>query len=271
MENDTQYHILIVDDEPKNVKLAASILGVVKNYKIAYSTSGEKALEMIRKEKYDLILLDVNMPDMDGFEVAEILKRHPKTQNISIIFLTAMQDNRSIERGFKIGAADYITKPINKIELVSRIKTIFVLQSYKKQLKAYKSQINFLNRINQITIDAQEAPIVFHNDNKILTCNKYLLHLLGYEDIENFLSEISSLKDLFYDSNCSALQLEDIEWLEEINKSDEVNRVSIKTIEGLVHFSVHVEKSMEYQKLRYIIFFVPIEKPIFIPKAEEVK
>ena len=116
-----RYTILIVDDIPKNVELAANILQA-ENYNITFTTSGEAALKKVNEIDFDLILLDVMMPGMDGFEVCRILKSDPKFKEIPIIFLTAKSETENIVLGFELGAVDYVTKPFSAEELLARVK-----------------------------------------------------------------------------------------------------------------------------------------------------
>jgi len=125
--------ILIVDDNPQNLQLLGSIV-YNKGYNVCISASGENALESICQHSPDLILLDIQMPEMDGFEVCEILKSNPITRDIPIIFLTAVSDSENIVRGFEMGAADYITKPFNKNELIARIATHIELKLSREKL-----------------------------------------------------------------------------------------------------------------------------------------
>ena len=113
--------ILIVDDTPANV---AVVSGVLKDsFRIKIATNGEKALAIASSaDKPDLILLDVMMPDMDGFEVCRKLKANPHTSEIPIIFLTAMTDAVDEVKGFEVGAADYIHKPFSPPIVLARVK-----------------------------------------------------------------------------------------------------------------------------------------------------
>lgn len=119
---DKRHTILIVDDIPKNIELAANILKA-KNYNITFATSGASALEKVESIDFDLILLDVMMPGMDGFEVCERLKEDPKTKDIPVIFVTAKSETENVVKGFELGAVDYVTKPFNAEELHARVKT----------------------------------------------------------------------------------------------------------------------------------------------------
>ena len=112
--------ILIVDDTPKNLQLLSNILHD-KGYNICIATSGSRALETINTEAPDLILLDIQMPLMDGFETFKALKLNPKAKNIPVIFLTAVVDPEKILQGFELGAVDYITKPFSIPELTARV------------------------------------------------------------------------------------------------------------------------------------------------------
>jgi len=126
--------ILIVDDVPKNIQLLGSILKE-ENYELEFATSGKDALEWLDTKSFDLVLLDIMMPEMDGFEVCRRIKENPKTKEVSVIFLTAKADFQSIIQGFEIGASDYITKPYNRKELLMRVKTHLTIQLQRKQLE----------------------------------------------------------------------------------------------------------------------------------------
>ena len=119
--NPAEFKLLVVDDVQTNVLLLKALLSK-DGYGILVANNGQKALEVIRNENPDLILLDVMMPGMDGFEVAERLKSEEYRCEIPIIFLTALDDTQSIVNGFKLGAGDFISKPFRKEELMVRIK-----------------------------------------------------------------------------------------------------------------------------------------------------
>lgn len=119
--NPAEFKLLVVDDVQTNVLLLKALLGK-EGYGILVANNGQEALEVIRNENPDLILLDVMMPGMDGFEVAERLKSEEFRCEIPIIFMTALDDTQSIVNGFKLGAGDFISKPFRKEELMVRIK-----------------------------------------------------------------------------------------------------------------------------------------------------
>lgn len=114
--------ILIVDDNAENRKLLGSLL-VKAGYEVGVAKDGNSALEFLKNERPNLILLDVMMPGMDGFEVCSIIKSESRTRYIPIIFITAKTSTEDIVKGFKIGGVDYITKPFKQEELLARVNT----------------------------------------------------------------------------------------------------------------------------------------------------
>ncbi len=117
-----KYSILVVDDDPANLKLLELIL-YKENYKVITARSAKEALEITKTVLPDLIFLDVMMPEMNGFELCTCLKKDSRLHSIPIIFLTSKVDTDSIVKGFECGAADYVTKPYNKVVLLARLRT----------------------------------------------------------------------------------------------------------------------------------------------------
>ncbi len=134
-------HILIVDDNLKNIQVLGNTLRE-NDYEIAVATSGKEALEWVDTEKFDLILLDIMMPVMDGYEVCERIKANPEIADIPIIFLTAKTEKDSIVKGFELGAVDYVTKPFNSAELLSRVKTHIDLKNARERLEIAYSRLD---------------------------------------------------------------------------------------------------------------------------------
>lgn len=126
--------VLIVDDNPQNLQVIGGALRS-KNIEVEFSTSGQAAIDWLREEKFDLVLLDIMMPDMDGFEVCKLIRAEEEYENLPIIFLTAKTDAESILKGFKSGAQDYVTKPFNSSELLARVRTQLELKFSKQKLK----------------------------------------------------------------------------------------------------------------------------------------
>jgi len=124
--------ILIVDDTITNLDILEELL---VHYDLIDATNGEDAVDIAYNEHIDLILLDIMMPNMDGYEVCKKLKSDQKTKNIPIIFITAKTDEESIEKAFDIGGADYITKPFMPKELLARVKKELHIQNLQSELK----------------------------------------------------------------------------------------------------------------------------------------
>ncbi len=138
--------VLIVDDNPNNVKIIALTLRPL-NYKLVIATNGKSAIEMVEKTKPDLILLDVMMPGMDGYETCKILKSKEENSNLPIIFLTALNDKENTVKGFEAGGVDYVTKPFNKDELISRVKTHLELKLTQDELNSTMQHLADLNSL----------------------------------------------------------------------------------------------------------------------------
>lgn len=133
--------ILVIDDNPSNVDILQARLEA-HQYNVITATDGEAGLAMAIKKEPDLILLDIMMPKMDGYEVCREIKKQEKTHDIPIIFITAKTDVRDIVKGFDIGAIDYITKPINTRELLARVKTHLSLFRIQKENQHLIDQLN---------------------------------------------------------------------------------------------------------------------------------
>jgi len=144
--------ILIVDDNPINIDLLLDILKGL--YRFGVAKNGAKALEYLEKNKPDLILLDVMMPEIDGFEVCEKLKADPRFNDIEVIFITALSDAKYIAQGFEIGAVDYITKPFKSAEVKARVQTHMSLKKMKEALN--KQNIMLEDQVKNKTIQLQE-------------------------------------------------------------------------------------------------------------------
>jgi len=125
--------VLVVDDEPNNLQLMRQILG--DRYRLAFAPSGPAALGIVPKVRPDLILLDIMMPEMDGYEVCRRLKADPGTRDIPVIFVTAKSEESDETTGFAIGAVDYITKPVRPLIVQARVRNHLDLKEAKECLK----------------------------------------------------------------------------------------------------------------------------------------
>lgn len=154
------YKILVVDDKPNNLSLATSLLR--PHYDVYLANNGEKAIAMAVELRPHLILLDVMMPGLSGFEVCELLKQNEVTATIPVIFLTARNSGEDYEKAYELGGVDYITKPINAKELLARVKTHLLIRAQQEQLEQQNRQITAMNSnleqaVNKRTVELKIA------------------------------------------------------------------------------------------------------------------
>lgn len=152
--------ILLVDDDTKNLQVAMSIL---KDYNVIYAQSGEKALELLEKKQFDLILLDVVMPIMNGYDVCSIIKTNDKTRKIPVIFLTVKDDEKDIVKGFELGAVDYITKPFYSEVLLKRVELHLKLASAINEIEKINSNLSEIVKEQLKELRQKDEIIVQHS------------------------------------------------------------------------------------------------------------
>jgi len=201
--------ILIVDDNPKNIQVLGKALQS-QNYELESATSGIDTLEWLKTKKFDLLLLDINMPEMSGFEVCEKIRSDHSLDIMPIIFLTAYTDRNNILKGFELGAQDYITKPFDTAELTARIKTHLELKLSKDKLKNVNTWLE--EKVKEKTHELTEANTKLNETlNKIkkldklknnflqlssteirIPLNKIIstLHILKNQDVASSLNEL---------------------------------------------------------------------------------
>jgi len=136
--------ILIVDDNRKNLKLLGQILKS-EGYRVTVAQHGIKALSVVNAKRPDLILLDIVMPKMNGFEACQELKKNPDTRDIPVIFLSSKTDKKDVIDGLKLGAVDYIAKPFNTEELLIRVETHLAIREAKSIIAAQKADLEKSN------------------------------------------------------------------------------------------------------------------------------
>ncbi len=140
--------ILAVDDSEINLDI---LVGILKKYDVIPALSGKEALEILQEEKIDLILLDIVMPEMDGFEVCRRIKADESTWEIPVIFITVKNSEQDIQQCFELGVVDYVAKPFNAVELLARVQTHLKLRSYQVRLEeTIKEQAQFKQELVQL-------------------------------------------------------------------------------------------------------------------------
>ena len=154
-ENLKDFKVLAVDDNPKNIQVIGSIL-MEANYEVGFAMDGKQALDLLSESKdYDLVLLDVNMPVMNGFETCKAMRHSEFLKEIPVIFLTALNEPENILTGFDVGGQDYVSKPFNSKELLSRVKTHLELKRSKDQLKMVNQWLEI--KVKERTQELQKA------------------------------------------------------------------------------------------------------------------
>ncbi len=155
--SESKYTVLVVDDLPDNIQTICAIL-YQTDVKISIAQSGREALEVVAHKPPDLILLDVMMPEMDGFEVCERLKHNPAARDIPIIFLTAKTQSEDLVKGFEAGAVDYVKKPFKPEELLLRVSTHLELKKSRDIISAQNQQLAEQNtRLGRQNRELQES------------------------------------------------------------------------------------------------------------------
>ncbi len=151
--------LLIVDDNTTNLGVLFDYLKAY-GYRILVAQSGDAALEILEEKRPDLILLDIMMPGMDGFETCRRIKQQEATRDIAIIFMTAVTETVDKVKGFKLGAVDYITKPIQHEEVLARVKTHVTLQALKRNLIAKNEELASVNRTLESMVEEKNRQLV---------------------------------------------------------------------------------------------------------------
>ena len=146
--------ILVVDDTPRNVKLVADLLGV-KGYSVATAASGREALVSIDADLPDLVLLDVVMPEMSGYEVCAKIRENPATQMLPVIMVTALDPTEERVKGIEAGADDFLTKPINQAELLARVKSLLRIKELHDIVQEQSSQLAEWNQTLEQRVQRQ--------------------------------------------------------------------------------------------------------------------
>jgi two-component system, sensor histidine kinase and response regulator len=174
--------VLIVDDNSNNLQVLGKLLQE-NSFKIEFATNGETALAWLEKKLFDIILLDINMPGMNGFEVCSKIRSNRVLDNVPVIFLSAETDRESILKGFELGAQDYVTKPFDSRELLSRVGTHLKLKSSLENLSQLNQTLE--DKVVERTEQLQDALAQVNSMNIKLTeldkVKSEFLHLVSHE------------------------------------------------------------------------------------------
>ena len=150
--------ILVVDDLPQNVKLLADLLGA-KGYAVATASSGPEALARVETERPDLVLLDVMMPEMSGYEVCRKIRENPATGILPVVMVTSLDPAQERIRGLEAGADDFLTKPVNQAELLARVRSLVRVKHLYDTVQTQAAQLAELNKTLEQRVSEQVAQL----------------------------------------------------------------------------------------------------------------
>ncbi|MGQ1785834.1 MULTISPECIES: hybrid sensor histidine kinase/response regulator [unclassified Saccharicrinis] len=195
--------VLVVDDNPKNLQIIAALLSE-NNYTVEVALNGASAIKWLNGATFDAILLDIMMPEMNGFETCDIIKQNPDNVNIPIIFLTARQDIESITEGFEKGGVDFITKPFNQKELLVRLSTHIELKKSREKLIDVNGWLSTEVEKKTLELKKSNDKLTEANENlKILDVAKNdFLNSISHElrtPLNGIVGSINLLKSLTHD------------------------------------------------------------------------
>jgi|GEM_PF-69355 len=256
-----KHKILIVDDDPLNVKLlkaklTSNIFVTIEAY------SGQECLDIVNRELPDIILLDLMMPGIDGFEVTRILKSSEKTKLIPIIHITALDSHEDKAKALEVGADEFLNKPINTKELMIRIRSLLRLRNYQQQLYTRKqSEMHFITdefndheicnnmpRCTVLVADPNQKDVEFLKDTLRPYCNELLVTHSGKDAVS--LAESRSIDIVFLEIPLSDLNGHEV--CKQLKKMDKTRNIQVITITSQADLETKV-KSLEYGTDDYLV------------------
>jgi len=236
--------ILVVDDTPANIGVILSYLRD-QGFKMLVAEDGESAIEQVEFIKPDLILMDIMMPGIDGFQTCALLKQNEDTRDIPVIFMSALNETVDKIKGFQVGAVDFITKPFQQEEVLARIKTHLRLEGLQKELRS--ANANLERRIVDRTVLLQEANeeldrFLYRSSHDL---RRPLTSLLGLVELANITVEDNAAKDIFQQVQHTALQMDRM--LKKFQMVSEIYQLSAEITKPM---NIEVLVSEVYEELR---------------------
>jgi len=238
MKRYRDFRLLAVDDRPSNLYTLRSLIQQHMDVEVLEATSGQQAIDIaLQRGDIDLILLDVQMPDLDGFQTASMLKIRRKTRDIPIIFLTAAFKSEEFQqKGYAVGAVDYLTKPIDDNQLINKISTYFRLiekerdlnRVLEQQVAARTEELRAANQYLQgIIANMGEALLVLEPGGSIKWVNPATCRMLGYSEDELIGMPIG---DVFEESEQDQARAFFGTWLEALIRTGSLSRIEARFI-----------------------------------------
>ncbi|MCG8548819.1 MAG: response regulator [Desulfobacterales bacterium] len=257
-----KHKILIVDDDPLNVKLLrAKLKNNVFSTIAAYN--GQECLDIVREESPDIILLDLMMPGIDGFEVTKILKANEKTKSIPIIHITALDSHEDKAKALAVGADEFLNKPINTKELMMRIRSLLRLRNYQQQLNTRKqSELHFFNEdasnaydfddikatCSILVADTNEKDVAFLQESLQPFCREILVTQSGKDAIA--LSETKHIDIVLLDIPLSDMNGHEV--CKQLKRMDKTRNIQVITVTSQIDLESKI-KSIEYGTDDYLV------------------
>ena len=190
--------IVIVDDKPTNLGVLFDFL-TDSGFKVLVAQDGESAIQKVEYAHPDLILLDVMMPGIDGFETCRRLKANPSTQDIPVIFMTALSETVDKVKGFSLGAVDYVTKPVQQEEVRARVTLHLTIRNLQKKLQEQNLQLQKAEeKYRSIFENATEGIFQATPEGRYITANPALARIFGYSSPEILMNEITDIGKQLY-------------------------------------------------------------------------
>lgn len=246
--------ILCVDDIQTNLFIVQSVIEDIADdlYEVVLASSANEGLSILLKQHIDLVLMDIMMPDIDGLEATQMIKSNPKTRNIPVVFVTAKNDDETIEKCYKVGGDDYVSKPFNHVELLSRISFHIASREKDKLLLQEKEYV-------QSILDLQENLIFVSTKDEIITANKAFLNFYNQKNIKTFTNKFTCSSTTFVQEE-DYFSLNKVPqnsvWIDEVIELSQYKDVLVKIIQDNEEyiFNVKATKSID----QYIVTYTDI-------------
>ena len=184
MPDEPKSKVLIVDDEPMNVELLQAYLG--SEYVTVSASNGKEALEKVNEEKPDIVLLDIMMPEMNGYEVCKLIKTGEVTKFLPVVMVTALSNREDRIKGVEAGADDFLIKPVDKVELTARIRSLLRIKHLHSSLQQEKDKLEMQNRVRSVL--TRIIPTLFKTVP--LEQKNMIIHQMTHMVVESMLEDL---------------------------------------------------------------------------------
>ncbi|MEA3373236.1 MAG: response regulator, partial [Campylobacterota bacterium] len=255
------YVILCIDDNANNLFTLKTLLEQLDGIEVITALSAEEGLATLLHQSIDLIFLDVQMPEMDGFEAAKLIKSNRSTAGIPIVFITAIfKSDEFKSRGYDVGAVEYISKPIDDHQLLNKVRLYMRLNESEKRLIEKNRELKFNQRYLENVFEVTPNILITTDGDDTETANSAMLEFTGFNTLEDFKREHKCICDLFLEGD-GWLQptMEGMSWLEYILSNPlKLHRVSMMHNSRQHHFVVWAKRISLDENHRSVVTFTDI-------------